>query len=56
MVVRGNVTYEKLENIYNVVNAIIKKPECYYSEEEVMKLKTNDKNIFIEKRKRHEDL
>ena len=47
MVTRGKVTKEKLENVYQVVNSIIKKPECYYTKEELQELKNEKKNIFL---------
>ena len=47
MIIRGEVTKDKLENVYQVIRSIIDKPDCYYTKEEIEKLKTNEKNIFL---------
>ena len=47
MVIRGQITKEKLENIYNTVRNIIQKKDCYYSQEEIDELKQDSKNIFF---------
>lgn len=47
MVERGKVTKDKLEKIYSVINGIIKKPECYYTKEELEKLKKKKENVFL---------
>lgn len=49
MVVRGNLTIEKLSYIYDTINRIVDDEFCYYSEEELEGLKGNEKNIFIKK-------
>ena len=49
MVVRGDITEEKLEHIYTTVHNIIKKQECYYTQEEIEKLKENNENVFLKK-------
>lgn len=48
MVVRGQITKQKLENIYNTVRNTIKNKDCYYTQEEVDKLKKDSQNIFFE--------
>ena len=47
MVIRGDITIEKLSNIYDTINRIVDYDCCYYSEEEIGELKENEKNIFI---------
>lgn len=49
MVIRGNLTIEKLNYIYDTINRIVKNEFCYYSDEEVEVLKENEENIFIKK-------
>ena len=51
MVVRGNLTIEKLSYIYDTINRIVDNDFCYYSDEEVEELKENEKVIFLKKRK-----
>ena len=50
MVVRGELTKEKLENIYLTIRNIVKKKSCYYTQEEIDKLKKDSNNIFFERR------
>lgn len=47
MVLRGEITKEKLTNIYDTINRIIKNKNCYYEDAEVENIKKNEKNIFI---------
>ena len=47
MVIRGQVSAEKLAIIYDVINRLIDNDDCYYSEEELEELKQGDK-IFIQ--------
>ena len=49
MVLRGQVTTEKLINIYDTINRIIQNKNCYYKEEDIEELKNNDKTIFLTK-------
>ena len=49
MIIRGQVTKGKLEIIYKTIQDIIPKEHCYYTEEEVNKLKKDKNNIFIKK-------
>jgi hypothetical protein len=49
MVIRGNLTIEKLNYIYDTINRIVENEFCYYSDEEVEELKENDKSIFLKK-------
>lgn len=50
MVVRGNLTIDKLNYIYDTINRIVENDFCYYSDEELEILKENRKNIFLKKR------
>lgn len=47
MIIRGEITEKKLEHIYDVVRATVKNKSCYYTEEEIAKLKKDSKNIFL---------
>ena len=47
MVLRGEITTEKLTNIYDTINRIINNKNCYYEEEEVKNIKKDEKNIFL---------
>jgi len=47
MVIRGEVTEEKLQHIYRTIQSIIQEQHCYYSEEEIEDLKKNKDNIFL---------
>lgn len=49
MVIRGNLTIEKLNYIYDTINRIVENEFCYYSDEEVENLKKDEKNIFLKK-------
>ena len=56
MVIRGEITEKKLELIYDTVRATIKNNSCYYTKEEVDKLKEDSRNIFFkggEKNEKH---
>lgn len=55
MVVRGKITGKKLEHIYKTIQQIFpseKYQHCYYSKEKVLELKTDEKNVFIERSKK----
>ena len=47
MVLRGEITKEKLTTIYDTINRIIKNKNCYYEDEEMEIIKKDEKNIFI---------
>ena len=47
MVIRGEVTKRKLENIYTTVRNVVKNKDCYYTTEDIEKLKKDNNNIFI---------
>jgi hypothetical protein len=47
MVIRGTLTIEKLNYIYDTINRIVDKDFCYYSDKEVEELKESEKNIFL---------
>ena len=49
MVLRGQVTTEKLTNIYDTINRIVKNKNCYYEEQEIENKKMNAENIFLSK-------
>ena len=46
-VIRKQPTKEKLKAIYDLCNQIYKDDKYYYSSDEVKKLKTVSKNIFL---------
>ena len=39
---------EKLKRIYDVCNRVFKNDDCFYSKEQVIELKKDKSNIFIE--------
>lgn len=43
MIIRGNAKKETLEHIVKVINSIIKKDDCYYTKEEIEKLKERER-------------
>ena len=47
MVIRGEITKEKLENIYTTIRNTVKNEKCYYTTEEIEKLKKDSRNVFI---------
>ena len=47
MVLRGEVTKEKLTNIYDTINRIIKNKSCYYEDEEIENIKKDEKIILL---------
>ena len=51
MVIRGTPNANKLKHIYNTIQRLIDKQECYYTEEEIENLKKDEKDIFLERRK-----
>lgn len=51
MIIRGTPTVGKLKHIYNTIQRLIDNQECYYTKEEIEKLKKDEKNIFLERRK-----
>ena len=42
---------EDLKRLYDVCNKIFNKKECFYTKEEVKKLKEDKNNKFLQKRK-----
>lgn len=54
MVIRGKPTKEKLENIYQTIHKLINNQECYYTPEQIKKLKLNEENVFLERRAKNE--
>lgn len=51
MVIRGTPNANKLKHIYNTIQRLIDHQECYYTKEEIEKLKKDEKNIFLEDRR-----
>ena len=49
MIVRAKPTQEILEHIYKTIQKNINNQECYYNEDEIKELKSNEKNIFLKK-------
>lgn len=49
MIIRGKITKGKLEIIYKAIQDIIPEEHCYYTEEEIKKMKKDKNNIFINK-------
>ena len=49
MIIRQKPTQEVLEHIYKAIQKNITNQDCYYTEEEIKKLKQNEKNNFIKK-------
>lgn len=47
MIIRQKPTQEILEHIYKTIQKNINNQECYYTEEEIEKLKLNKNNNFI---------
>ena len=47
MVIRGKPNKNKLKHIYNTIQKLIDNQECYYTKEEIEKLKDDKKNIFF---------
>lgn len=47
MIIRGEVTRDKLQHIYNTIQEVIQNQQCYYTKEEIEKLKQNKANVFI---------
>lgn len=50
MVIRGEITKDTLEQIYKTIQSIITDPNCYYSKEEIKKMKEDKNNTFINER------
>lgn len=51
MVIRDKPTQETLEQLYITIHNLINNQECYYTQEQIEKLKKNKKNIFLERGK-----
>ena len=47
MIIRQVPTQEVLEHIYKTIQKNISKEECYYTEEEIEKLKQDKRNNFL---------
>ena len=51
MIIRGSAKKETLENIVRTINSIIKNEDCYYTKEEIEKLKERERTWMQPKRK-----
>lgn len=47
IVIRSTPTKEVLQNIYDVMNKNIKNPKCFYTSEEIKKLKKDKSNVWL---------
>ena len=47
MIIRNTPKVEVLEQIYNTIHKIIDNQECYYTPEQIEKLKEDKKNKFL---------
>ena len=47
MIIRKDVTFETLKDIYEVMRRHIKDSDCFLSHDELQELKGNPKNIFL---------
>ena len=47
MIVRSKPTQEVLEHIYKTIQKNVSNQDCYYTDEEIKKLKQDEKNNFI---------
>ena len=47
MVLRGEITTEKLTNLYDTINRLVQNKNCFYEAEEIKKIKKDEKNIFL---------
>lgn len=47
MIIRGQITKQKLEHIYDIIRNTVKNEECYYTHKEIEELKKDKNNIFI---------
>ena len=52
MIIRNTPSIEVLDQIYKTIHKIIDNQECYYTPEQIEKLKKNKNNKFLEKRKK----
>lgn len=47
MVIRGTPNSSKLKHIYNTIQRLIDNQECYYTKEEIKRLKEDKRNKFL---------
>lgn len=47
MVIRGTPNASKLKHIYNTIQRLIDNQECYYTKEEIKRLKEDKENKFL---------
>lgn len=48
MIIRGETNKDTLQHIYKTIQKYIKDDKCYYSQEEIEKLKKDKNNIFYQ--------
>lgn len=48
MVIRGEITKEKIQHIYTTIQRIIQDKDCYYTEEQIEEIKKDKNNIIWE--------
>lgn len=46
-IIRKTPTKEVLQNIYDVMNKNIKNPKCFYTSDQVKKLKKDKSNVWL---------
>lgn len=47
IVTRKTPTKDVLKNVYDVMNKNIKNPKCFYTSDQLKKLKTNKDNVWL---------
>lgn len=47
MVIRGKATASTVEHLFDVCNRIFKNEDCFYTEDEVEKKRTDENYIFL---------
>lgn len=47
MIVRGEMNINNLKIMYDTINHMIKKEDCYYEKEEFEKIKENKEKILV---------
>lgn len=55
MVIRGEAKANTLAHIYDICNRLFENEDCFYTKEQLEQERTNEKNIFITRRKENYD-